>query len=54
MKKLVLAITLAAVAVLAVHIQSAAACDFSKSAAYSQHSRHAHRTAAVHVANLQR
>ena len=54
MKKLVLAITLAAVAVLAVHIQSATACDFSKSAAYSQHSRHAHRTAAVHVANLQR
>ena len=54
MKKLVLAITLAAVAVLTVQIQSVAACDFSKSAAYSQHSRHAHRTAAVHVANLQR
>jgi hypothetical protein len=53
MKKLVLAITLAAVAVL-IGIQSVAACDFSKSAAYSQHSRHAHRTAAVHVANLQR
>ena len=54
MKKLVLAITLAAVAVLTIQIQSAAACDFTKSAAYSQHSRHAHRTAAVHVANLQR
>jgi hypothetical protein len=54
MKKLVLAMTLAAVAVLTIQIQSAAACDFSKSAAYSQHSRHAHRAAAVHVANLQR
>ena len=54
MKKLVLAITLAAVAVLTVEIQSVAACDFSKSGAYSQYSRHAHRTAAVHVANLQR
>jgi hypothetical protein len=53
MKKLVL-VTLAAVAVLTVQIQSVAACDFTKSAAYSQHSRHAHRTAAVHVANLQR
>ena len=46
--------TLAAVTVLTTQIQSAAACDFTKSAAYSQHSRHAHRTAAVHVANLQR
>ena len=54
MKKLVLATTLAAVAVLTVQIQSVAARDFTKSAAYSQHSRHAHRTAAVHVANLQR
>jgi hypothetical protein len=54
MKKLVLAITLAAVAVLTVQIQSVAACGITKSAAYSQHSRHAHRTAAVHVATLQR
>jgi hypothetical protein len=50
MKKLVLAITLAAMAVLTVQIQSVVACDFTKSAAYSQHLRHAHRTAAVHVA----
>jgi hypothetical protein len=35
MKKLVLAITLAAVAVLTVQIQSVAACDFTKSAAYT-------------------
>jgi len=54
MKKLILAIMLAAVAVLTAQIQSVAACDFTKSAAYSHHSRHAHRTAAVHVANLQR
>jgi hypothetical protein len=54
MKKLVLAITLATVAGLTGQIQSVAACDFAKSAAYSQHSRHAHRTVAVHVANLQR
>jgi hypothetical protein len=50
MKKLVLAITVAAVAVLTVQIQSVAACGLSKSAAYGQHLRHAHRTAAVHVA----
>ena len=54
MKKLALAVTLAAVAMLTVQIQSVAACGLTKSAAYSQHSRHAHRTAAVHVANLQR
>jgi hypothetical protein len=50
MKKLVLAITVAAVAVLTVQIQPVAACGLSKSAAYGQYSRHAHRTTAVHVA----
>jgi len=50
MKKLALAVTLAAVAMLTVQIQSVAACGLSKSATYSQHSRLAHRTAAVHVA----
>ena len=53
MKKLVVAAAVAALAMFAFQLQPVAACGLSKSAAYGQASRHAHRTSAVRVAGCQ-
>jgi hypothetical protein len=51
MKKLVVAAMVAAAAMFAIQVQPVSACGISKSAAYSQTSRHAHRGGPVHVAS---